>query len=162
MTLRISLGHIDEYDDTVATFARQLGLTSVQLHTPSNLSSDEGYWTLDDLRALVDRCTRDGLAIEGLENVPPAHFSKIQRGEHGRDEQLENYQKTIRNVGAAEIPFLGYNFITTYVWRTEMNSPGRGGAAVSSFDLARADEGNALASYKLTPRKNSPHRSRPT
>jgi mannonate dehydratase len=151
MTLRVSLGHIDEYDETVATFARQLGLTSVQLHTPSNLSSDEGFWALDDLRALVDRCALDGLAIDGLENVPLAHFSKIQRGEQGRDEQIENYQKTIRNVGAVGIPLLGYNFITTYVWRTEMNSAGRGGAAVSSFDLGRAHEGNALASYKLTP-----------
>jgi mannonate dehydratase len=151
VSLRLSLGHIDEYDDVVARFARQLGLAGVQFHTPSNLSGERGYWTLPDLRALVERCTRDGLSIDGLENVPLANFGKIQRGEPGRDEQIENYQRTIRNIGEVGIPLLGYNFITTYVWRTDMSAPGRGGAAVSSFDLSKADQPNALAAYKLTP-----------
>lgn len=39
----------------------------------------------------------------------------------------------------------------TYVWRTSMDAPGRGGAHVSSFHLPDAAAGNALAAYKLTP-----------
>ncbi|SCG74926.1 mannonate dehydratase [Micromonospora inositola] len=151
MSMRIALGHIDTYDDRTAAFARQLGLTSVQLHAPSNLPSDAGYWTYPDLRALQDRCARDGLTIEGLENVPAAHFDKIQRGAAGRDEQIENYQRTIRNMARAGIFLLGYHFITTYVWRTDMRAVGRGGARVTAFDLADVGAGNALASYKLTP-----------
>ncbi len=148
--MRISLGHVDEYDDRIATFAHQLGLGSVQLHCPTNLVGARGYWGLDELQALRDRCDADGLALEGLENVPVAHFWKIQRGVPGRDEQIANYRRTITNLGRVGIPLLGFNFLATFVWRTDMAAAGRGGAAVTAFDLERADRGNALAKYKLT------------
>jgi mannonate dehydratase len=151
MTIRISLGHVDEYDGRVATFAHQLGLKGVQLHTPNLLRGEEGYWSLAELRALRDRCDADGLVIDGIENVPLAHFWKIQRGVAGRDEQIDNFCKTIRNLAAVGIDLLGYNFLATYVWRTSMSGSGRGGAMVTSFDLADAGAGNALAGYRLTP-----------
>jgi mannonate dehydratase len=149
--VRIVLGHIDEYDDAVAAFAHQLGLRGVQLHTPANLPGVQGHWSLQELRDLQDRCQDAGLVIEGLENVPAAHFWKIQRGLPGRDEQIENYMQTIRNMAKVGITLLGYNFLTTYVWRTEMGDHGRGGARVTSFDLAAVHRGNALSSYRLTP-----------
>jgi mannonate dehydratase len=148
--IRIAMGHVDEYDHDVAVFARQLGLRSVQLHTPSNLRADLGYWSLEELRSLREQCEADGLELEGLENVPASQFSKIQRGEPGRDRQIENYQRTIRNMAAAGISLLGYNFLATYVWRTSVGSLGRGGARVTSFDLEFAERGNALSGYKLT------------
>jgi mannonate dehydratase len=148
--MRISLGHVDSYDSRIASFAHQLGLSSVQLHTPDNLVGEPGYWEYDELRALHDRCTEDGLAVEGLENVPAAHFWKVQRGLPGRDEQLDNYEKTIRNMAKAGFSLLGFNFLPTYVWRTNMNAQGRGGASVTAFDSERTAEGNALANYKLT------------
>lgn len=149
--MRLSMGHVDVYDERTATFARQLGLHSVQLHNPSNLTADAGYWTVAELRALRERCEADGLRLEGLENVPVQHFSKVQRGEPGRDEQIENYCRTITNLAQAGIDLLGYNFLVTYVWRTTMGGRGRGGAAVTGFDLAEIGQGNALAGYKLTP-----------
>lgn len=148
--IRISLGHIDEYDDTVAAFAQQLGLSSVQLHTPTALPGTDGYWSVAELRALRDRCAAAGLTIDGLENVPVSHFWRIQRGAPGRDQQLENYQRTIRNLAETGIDLLGYNFMPTFVWRTDMTAAGRGGAGVTAFDLADTDRGNALATYKLT------------
>jgi mannonate dehydratase len=151
MTLRLSLGHIDVYDDRTATFAHQLGLTGVQLHTPNLLPGEAGYWSLEELRALRERCDADGLRIDGLENVPLAHFWKVQRGLPGRDEQIENYRTTIRNMGAVGIDMLGYNWLPTFVWRTDMDVSGRGGAKVTSFDLAGIGAGNALASYRLSP-----------
>ncbi|SOD72248.1 mannonate dehydratase [Jatrophihabitans sp. GAS493] len=149
MAIRLSLGHIDEYDASVSDFAHQLGLSGVQLHTPTALPGADGYWSVKELQALRDRCDRDGLRIDGLENVPAAHFWKIQRGVAGRDEQIENYQRTIRNLAAVGIDLLGYNFMVSYVWRTDMGGSGRGRAKVSAFDLADVDRGNALASYKL-------------
>lgn len=152
MTMRISMGHVDEYDDSVGRYARQLGLTGIQLHCPSNLVGEHGYWSVEELTALRDRCTEAGLRIDGLENIPTANFWKIQQGAPGRDEQIENYLTTIRNLAQVGIDTLGYNFIATFVWRTDMDAQGRGGAHVTSFDLdeARA-HGNALATYKLTP-----------
>ncbi len=151
MAIRLALGHLEGFDDTVATFARQLGLTSVQFHTPSDLPGEQGYWDLDELVALRERCERAGLVIEGIENVPFAHWDKVLLGRPGRDEQLENYRTTIRNMAAAGIPVLGHHFLPTYVWRTDLAAKGRGGALVTAYDEARAGDGNALAGYKLAP-----------
>jgi mannonate dehydratase len=151
MAIRVSMGHVDEYDDSVAAFAHQLGLTSVQLHAPTALPGRAGYWTVEELQALRDRCTADGLTIEGLENVPAAHFDKVQRGAPGRDEQLENYRRTIRNMAQVGFDLLGHHFMPTFVWRTDMTARGRGDAAVTAFDLDHIGAGNALASYRLTP-----------
>jgi mannonate dehydratase len=151
MSIRISMGHVDEYDERVATFAHQLGLTGVQLHTPNLLPGESGFWSLPELRALRERCDRDGLRIDGLENVPLSHFWKIQRGLPGRDEQIDNYCTTIRNIAAVGVDLLGYNFLPTFVWRTAMDAPGRGGAKMTSFDLDDVARGNALSGYRLSP-----------
>ena len=52
-----------------------------------------------------------------------------------RDEQIEHYCATIRNMGRAGIPILGYHFIPNSVWRTPP-AEGRGGARVTAFDMA--------------------------
>ncbi len=151
MTIQVSMGHVERLDETVIAFARQLGIRGVQLHAPADLPGEQGYWSTAELRALRERCQAAGLAVDGLENVPPVNFTKIQRGESGRDEQIENYQTTIRNMADAGIFLLGYNFLPTYVWRTDMEVAGRGGATVTAFDLSQTGGGNALAGYKLTP-----------
>ena len=101
MPIRLALGHLEGFDETVSTFARQLGLTSVQFHTPIDLSGDAGYWSTDELVRLRERCEADGLVVEGIENVPYAHWDKVLRGTSGREEQLANYATTIRNMAAA-------------------------------------------------------------
>jgi hypothetical protein len=77
MSIRISLGHIDEYDDSVGVYALQLGLRSVQLHTPSNLPGVDGYWSISELAALRARCDQAGVLIEGLED--PARSARTGR-----------------------------------------------------------------------------------
>jgi mannonate dehydratase len=149
--MRLALGHIEGFDETVATFAQQLGLTSVQFHTPNDLPGESGHWSVDELRALRERCEAAGLVVEGIENVPYRHWDKVLRGAPGRDEQLEHYRTTIRNMAAAGISMLGHNFMPTYVWRTDLRARGRGGALVTAFDAERADEENKLAGYKLAP-----------
>ena len=151
MTIRLALGHLEGFDDTVATFAQQLGLKSVQFHTPSDLRGERGYWDVDELVDLRERCEGAGLVVEGIENVPFAHWDKVLLGLPGRDEQLENYRTTIRNMAQAGIPVLGHHFLPTYVWRTDLRAQGRGGALVTAYDEARAGDGNALAGYKLAP-----------
>ena len=151
MAIRLALGHIEGFDDTVSTFAQQLGLTSVQFHSPSDLKGEPGYWEVDELRDLRERCERAGLVVEGIENVPYRHWNRVLRGLPGRDEQLENYRTTIRNMAAAGILMLGHNFMPTYVWRTDLRARGRGNALVTAFDAERAEEGNELAGYKLAP-----------
>jgi mannonate dehydratase len=151
MAIRLTLGHVEGFDDTIATFAQQLGLASIQFHSPSDLGGDLGYWSVSDLVALRERCERAGLVVEGLENVPYRHWDRVLTGRPGRDEQLENYRTTIRNMATAGIPVLGHNFMPTYVWRTDLRARGRGGALVTAYDGDQAHGENELARYKLAP-----------
>jgi mannonate dehydratase len=54
----------------------------------------------------------------------------------GRDAQLEEFKQAIRNMGAAGIPVICYNFMPPHagVIRTSYTTRERGGALVSAFD----------------------------
>ncbi len=160
MPITISMGHVDHYDERIARFAKQLGLTGVQLHNPVNLDSSAGHWTATDLITLRRRIEADGLTLDGLENVPGDQFLPIIHGTRGRDQALEHYRATIAALGAAGVRLLGYNFLAGYVWRTEMRAAGRGGARVTGFDLDRAlSHGNALDYAGLSPAETYPELS---
>jgi mannonate dehydratase len=156
MAMRLTLGHVEGFDQTIVTFAQQLGLTSIQFHTPSDLASRPGHWELDELIDLRERCEAAGLVVEGIENVPFRDWDKVLLGEPGREQQLENYRTTIRNMARAGITMLGHHFMPTYVWRTDLRARGRGGALVTAFDADRVAQGNALAGYKLAPDRPLP------
>ena len=156
VAMRLTLGHVEGFDQTIATFAQQLGLTSIQFHTPSDLAGRSGHWELDELTDLRERCEAAGLIVEGIENVPFRHWDKVLLGEPGREQQLENYRTTIRNMARASITMLGHHFMPTYVWRTDLRARGRGGAVVTAFDADRTAQGNALAGYKLAPDRPLP------
>jgi mannonate dehydratase len=136
--IRIALGQMREVTHENLTFARQLGLDSVQFNTP-DLPTGSGAWELSDLLWLKERCERYGLSIEALENVPVQFYDRAMLGLPGRDEQIENYQRTIRNMGKAGIPILGYHWMPNGVWRTSSTTAGRGGALVTAFDMDHAD-----------------------
>jgi len=133
--MRIAVGQFNELADEKLIYAQQLGVPGVQMNTPK-LPDKGGYWDYDDLVALREKTERFGLRFEAIENVPIHFYDKAMLGLPGRDEQIEKYQTTIRNVGRAGIPILGYHFMPNSVWRTSRTSPGRGGAHVTSFDMA--------------------------
>jgi mannonate dehydratase len=58
----------------------------------------------------------------------------------GRDEQLENMKATVRNMGRAGIPILGYNWMPNGVWRTSYETRVRGGAVSNEFDYSKAKD----------------------
>src|SRR5438093_11059361 len=136
--MRVALGQGATPSDEYLAFARQLGLSGVQFNTP--LIPGERRWELPDLIALRERCESYGLRLEAIENVPNTFYEKAMLGLAGRDEEIENLQFTIRNLGKAGIPILGYNFLPGSVWRTSIAGSGRGGALVSGFDLAVATD----------------------
>jgi mannonate dehydratase len=76
-----------------------------------------------------------GLTLEAIENVPFYFYKKIALGLPGYEEQLQNYCETVRNLGRAGIPVLGYHFMGNRVWRTSKGEHARGEALTSSFDL---------------------------
>ena len=132
--IRVAVGQFNELTDEKLRFAAQIGVKGIQMNNPS-LPGDT-HWKAKDIKALVDKAKAYGLTFEAIENVPTHFYDKAMLGLPGRDEQIENYQKTLRNVGRAGMPILGFHFMPNSVWRTERLSPGRGGAGATKFDMA--------------------------
>jgi mannonate dehydratase len=108
-TMRVAVGQFSELSHEQLSFARQLGAGGVQLNTP--ILPGEKRWELDDLLWLRRRCESYGLRLEAIENTPISFYDRAMLGLPGRDEQIEHYQATIRNLGAADIPILGYHWM---------------------------------------------------
>lgn len=135
--IRLAIGQFNELTEEKLRFAAQLGVGGVQMNTPR--LPGEHRWEEVDLTGLVVRCEAYGLKLEAIENVPIHFYDRAMLGLPGRDEQIEHYQETIRNVGRAGIPILGYHFMPNSVWRTSRAAPGRGGVHVTAFDMAQVE-----------------------
>jgi len=133
--MRVAVGQVSVLTDEILAFARQLGVPGIQVNTPS--LPGEAEWAYDDLRALRERCEEAGLRLEAIENVHLDTYDRAMLGLPGAGEQIAHYQTTIRNMGKAGIPIFGYHFMPNSVWRTARSPIGRGGATVTSFDMAR-------------------------
>lgn len=136
-SIRIAIGQFKDLTEEKLRFAAQIGATGVQLNAP-NLPGDT-HWKEKDLAALVARAREHGLRLEAIENVPVHFYEKAMLGLPGRDEQIEHYCTTLRNMGRAGIPILGFHFMPNSVWRTERLAPGRGGAGCTKFDMAEVE-----------------------
>ena len=135
--MRIAVGQFNELTDEKLRYAAQIGVQGIQLNTP--LIPGDTHWEERDLRVLVERCSERGLTLEAIENVPVHFYHKAMLGLPGRDEQIERYCTTLRNMGRAGIPILGFHFMPNSVWRTARFAPGRGGAGCTKFDMAVVD-----------------------
>jgi mannonate dehydratase len=133
----------------IASFAKQLGVKSVQFNTP-DLPIVDNTWQLEDILKLKQQCDEEGLQCETIENVPIQFYDKVLLGLPGRDEQIEKYQKLLINMAKAEIPILGYHFVPTFVWRTSNDTIGRGGVKVTSFNEDKAKNGNTVDYFART------------
>ena len=129
-------GAIHEVTEETLEFAKQIGVTGIIVHSP-DLAGD-GYWESAGLLNLRTRVEAAGLKLEAIENLPWNFYYKVMLGLPRRDEQIDNWCKTLRNMGAAGIPILGYHFVPLFVWRTSQDTRGRGGAHVTSFDMELA------------------------
>jgi mannonate dehydratase len=77
-----------------------------------------------------------GMKLAALSNNSPWEWSyKWMLGLPGRDEQIENCQKTIRNMGAAGIPVFTFNIHALRFYRTSRHAASRAGAVATSFDV---------------------------
>ncbi len=131
LPMRVAVGQMSELTDEQLAFAVQVGVSDIQLNTP-NLPGD-ARWEFEDLKALRQRAESAGLRLITLENVPIRFYDKIMTGQEGREIQLEDMIATVRNIGRAGIPILGYHFMPNGVWRTSFETRVRGGAVSNEF-----------------------------
>ncbi|MCB0089163.1 MAG: mannonate dehydratase [Caldilineaceae bacterium] len=137
LPMRIGLGQFNELTDEKLAFIKQLGADDFLMNTP-RLPGDK-QWEYEDLLTLRQRADAAELRLMALENVPVSFYDKAMLGLPGRDEQIAHMQTTIRNMGKAGIPILGYHWMPNSVWRTQEPAVLRGGARGTRFNLAEHD-----------------------
>ena len=146
-------------DDDFLLFLQQYGVTDVvagysshpdwAVRFPPDSGEQPGcHWDLPTLLQLRERVEAFDLTLSSIENPHPGWcFDSVILGLPGRDQQLENMSITIRNMGLAGIPFMGYNWMGNpsgrrrFSTRTSTTHPARGGAQTDLLDMAEADDG---------------------
>jgi mannonate dehydratase len=137
--MRVALGVYGSPTETDLRFAAQMGCSGVVVHVPG-IPGDNGRWEVDDLVRLRKGIEAFGLRLESVENTPWSFYLDAMLGGPRAEEQIDNYCYSIRSLGDAEIPILGFCWMPNDVWSTTFDAPGRGGARVRQFDLSQADQ----------------------
>lgn len=123
-------------NDTNLRLAAQCGVEAVVVRYPGP--------GLPALQRVQARVAEFGLRIVAVEGDLP-----IERIKRGVDDgaELEELKQLIRNLGAAGVPLLCYNFMAGTDWvRTQLDAPERGGARTTAFALADAERAVSLQS----------------
>ena len=142
------------FTDENMSYLKQLGVNYLTVAFPetesdepeeksplSRLKSD--YFETEDLVTLRKWVESHGFELSAIGSTVFHHRDKIFLGEPGRDEQIENWNKSLRNMGEAGIPMLQYNWMLNAgawipLWRTSAENVGRGGTRIVRFDYEAA------------------------
>ena len=128
LKMRVGLGQFNEISEDLLAFIKQLGVDDFLMNTPK-LPGD-AQWEYEDLAAIKAKADAVNLRLMALENVPVSFYDRIMLGQEGREEQLQHMINTVRNMGKAGIPILGYHWMPNSVWRTPELAMLRGGGTV--------------------------------
>ena len=139
--MKLGMDHVGKVTDEKLKFLQQLGVEGV-MADPETDQKDRGYFSIEELQGLKDKVESYGMKLEVVGPFQ-SHWNwafKWMLGLPGRDEQIENCQKIIRNMGAVGIPLFTYNMHVLRFYRTSRDTPGRGGALATSFDVDLAGD----------------------
>jgi len=115
-------------DDRAMRRVKQLGVNHVIMSGP-RIPWEEGR-----VRAIMDHFKSGGLTVA---NMMIGGFPNAIYGRPGRDQEIENIQKSIRAAGRTGLPVVEYNFYAHRAIEGYYDETGRGGAGVLSFDNDR-------------------------
>ena len=176
MRIGESLGLENTLTDENMTFLKQLGVDDL-LVSIAPLAQDEpkdksplsdlrtgAYFASEDLVALKKWVESHGFRLYGIGLLMWPRWDKILLGKPGRDEQIENWNKSLHNMGKAGIPLLQYNIMINEgawlpLWRTSADYVGRGGSgnsdsrAGSATSISAECEASPRSSMKFSPMK---------
>ncbi|MDR1510180.1 MAG: mannonate dehydratase, partial [Synergistaceae bacterium] len=105
-------------DNTPLEYIRQVpGISGVAVMLPKIPVGE--VWPLDAITEVRDAVNAAGLEMEVVESVNI--HEDIKKGLPTRDKYIENYRKTVSNLGRAGVKCLCYNFMPVMDWlRTEL------------------------------------------
>ncbi len=120
------------YDSVTLDKIRQIPGVKGVITTLYNTKPGE-VWTREAIRALKEEVEAAGLEISGIESVNIHDDIKI--GLPTRDKYIENYIKTLENLGEEGIKMVCYNFMPVFDWtRTDLAKPRHDGSTVLAYD----------------------------
>ena len=132
------------------TLAAQLGVKHIVTKAAPELTGLPDPSDYEALKTVRDRFQEAGFTLYALEG-DEFDMSRIKLGLPGRDEDIERYQKMLRNMGRLGLRLLCYNFMAGVGWfRSRNDLLERGGALTSGFDVRDIDNNVPL---KLTEEK---------
>jgi mannonate dehydratase len=96
-------------------------------------------WPLEKITALRDKIHAHGLAFDVIESVPV--HEDIKLGKPTRDALIENYAQTLRNLAAAGLKVVCYNFMPVFDWtRTALHKILPDGSYTLEFDIETVNQ----------------------
>lgn len=127
----------DKFDSVKLWQIRQIpGVTGV-ITTLYDIPAGE-VWPIERIKALQKEVEDAGLTIAGIESVNIHDSIKI--GNSQRDGYIENYIKTLDNLGQCGIKLVCYNFMPVFDWtRTDLAKKRPDGATVLAYDQKVVD-----------------------
>lgn len=130
-------------DERKIRLARQAGIRHAIVDVQPALKRSPANHYVDVLRKIKADFQTAGMTLAGVESHPvPAE--KVKLGLAGRDEEIEHYMAAIRALAEIGVSMVCYNWMAGLGWyRTNVSVAGRGGALISEFNAAVADQQGA-------------------
>lgn len=95
-------------------------------------------WSAEEIATRQEQCRRAGFEWTTVESVPVHEAIKLADAE--RDRFIDSYRQTVRNLGAAGIRVVCYNFMPVIDWmRTDFDYRLADGSVVTSYSQAEFD-----------------------
>ncbi len=131
-------------DDNLKT-ALQMDVKDVITTLPGDCRGGR-IWDFEDILRHKKRIEDIGLRWSVVESVPISDAVKL--GLDGRDEEIDDYCQTIRNLGAAGIPTMCYNWMAVFGWmRTSLTTRTRGDALAITYDHREMENAPEITEY---------------
>lgn len=124
--------------DSQLRYVGQMGASDVVTALPAGQSG--AVWAFEDILRLKKKVEDAGLSLWVFEAIPVP--DRVKLGRPGRDEDIDNYCESIRNMGRAGVPILCYNWMSAFNWlRTSVTTAVRGGALATSYNHEEMQRG---------------------
>ncbi len=127
-----------DYDSVTLEQLRQIRYVEGLISTLYYKQAGE-LWTRDEIAALKKEISDGGMELSGIESVNIHDAIKI--GSPDRDMYIENYIKTLENLGEEGIDLVCYNFMPVFDWtRSNLAKPRKDGSTVLAYDQTEIDK----------------------
>jgi mannonate dehydratase len=127
-----------DYDSISLSQIRQIRYVTGVISTLYGKAAGE-LWTRNEIRALINEVESSGLKLNGIESVNI--HDAIKTGSANRDQYIENYIQTLKNLGEEGIDMVCYNFMPVFDWtRTDLAKMRPDGSTVLAYDQSVIDQ----------------------